>query len=56
VWLGYFIERPESHSLHHQRGVHRHNDADLPVLDMLFGTFHNPREHACHLIQTGEPR
>jgi sterol desaturase/sphingolipid hydroxylase (fatty acid hydroxylase superfamily) len=46
VWLGYFIQRPESHSLHHQRGVHRHNYADLPVLDMLFGTFHNPREHA----------
>jgi sterol desaturase/sphingolipid hydroxylase (fatty acid hydroxylase superfamily) len=46
VWLGYFIQRPESHSLHHQRGVHRHNYADLPVLDMIFGTFHNPREHA----------
>jgi sterol desaturase/sphingolipid hydroxylase (fatty acid hydroxylase superfamily) len=46
VWLGYFIQRPESHSVHHQRGVHRHNYADLPLVDMLFGTFHNPREHA----------
>lgn len=46
VWLGYFIQRPESHSVHHQRGVHRHNYADLPVIDMLFGTFCNPRDHA----------
>lgn len=46
VWLGYLIQRPESHSVHHQRGVHRHNYADLPVIDMLFGSFHNPRNHA----------
>jgi sterol desaturase/sphingolipid hydroxylase (fatty acid hydroxylase superfamily) len=45
-WLGYFIQRPESHSVHHQRGVHRHNYADLPLVDMLFGTFRNPHEHA----------
>lgn len=42
VWLGYFVQRPESHSVHHQRGVHRYNYADLPVVDMLFGTFRNP--------------
>lgn len=46
VWLGYLIQRPESHSVHHQRGVHRHNYADLPLIDLLFGTFHNPRDHA----------
>jgi sterol desaturase/sphingolipid hydroxylase (fatty acid hydroxylase superfamily) len=46
VWLGYLIQRPESHSLHHQRGVHRHNYADLPLIDMLFGTFRNPRHPA----------
>lgn len=46
VWLGYLIQRPESHSLHHQRGVHRMNYADLPVVDMLFGSFANPRRHA----------
>lgn len=45
-WLGYVIQRPESHSVHHQRGVHRHNYADLPLVDMLFGTFENPRQHA----------
>lgn len=44
-WLGYLIQRPESHSLHHGRGVHAHNYADLPLVDMLFGTFSNPDAH-----------
>ena len=42
-WLGYFIQRPESHTIHHGKGLHRYNYADLPVFDMLFGTFQNPR-------------
>lgn len=41
-WLGYFIQRPESHTLHHARGIHRHNYSDLPLWDIIFGTFHNP--------------
>ena len=41
-WLGYLIQRPESHAIHHQRGVHAYNYADLPLIDMLFGTFRNP--------------
>lgn len=41
-WLGYLIQRPESHALHHARGVHRFNYSDLPLIDMLFGTFRNP--------------
>jgi sterol desaturase/sphingolipid hydroxylase (fatty acid hydroxylase superfamily) len=41
VWLGYLIQRPESHNIHHARGVHRYNYADLPLIDMLFGTFRN---------------
>lgn len=47
-WLGYVVQRPESHTVHHARGVHAKNYADLPVIDMLFGTFENPRgyEHA----------
>lgn len=45
-WLGYFVQRPESHSHHHERGVHARNYADLPVFDLLFGTFHNPRDFA----------
>jgi sterol desaturase/sphingolipid hydroxylase (fatty acid hydroxylase superfamily) len=43
-WLGYLIQRPESHSAHHERGVHARNYGDLPLFDMIFGTFHNPRE------------
>jgi sterol desaturase/sphingolipid hydroxylase (fatty acid hydroxylase superfamily) len=43
-WLGYLIQRPESHSCHHERGVHARNYGDLPIFDIIFGTFHNPRE------------
>ena len=42
-WLGFLIQRPESHGIHHARGVHRDNYSDLPLWDMLFGTFRNPR-------------
>ena len=42
-WLGYLIQRPESHHIHHARGVHRYNYADLPAFDMIFGSFRNPR-------------
>ena len=42
-WLGFFIQRPESHGIHHARGVHGYNYSDLPLWDMLFGTFRNPR-------------
>jgi len=45
-WLGYFVQRPESHSVHHGRGIHRYNYADLPVFDMIFGTFRNPESYA----------
>ena len=41
-WLGYLVQRPESHSFHHERGVHARNYSDLPVFDLLFGTFYNP--------------
>ena len=41
-WMGYLVQRPESHVLHHQRGRHRYNYANLPLWDMVFGTFRNP--------------
>lgn len=41
-WLGFLVVRPESHALHHARGVHAYNYADLPLIDMLGGTFRNP--------------
>lgn len=43
-WLGYLIQRPESHGVHHRRGLHAYNYSDLPVWDMLLGTFRNPAE------------
>ena len=44
-WLGYIVERPESHSVHHARGAHRNNYSELPLFDMLFGTFVNPETY-----------
>ncbi len=44
-WMGYIIQRPESHTLHHARGIHRNNYSDLPIIDMLFGTFKNPKSY-----------
>jgi sterol desaturase/sphingolipid hydroxylase (fatty acid hydroxylase superfamily) len=41
-WLGYIIQRPESHSVHHGKGIHRFNYSDLPLWDIVFGTFRNP--------------
>jgi sterol desaturase/sphingolipid hydroxylase (fatty acid hydroxylase superfamily) len=41
-WLGYVIQRPESHTVHHGRGIHGMNYCDLPLFDILFGTFRNP--------------
>jgi sterol desaturase/sphingolipid hydroxylase (fatty acid hydroxylase superfamily) len=43
-WLGFCFQRPESHRRHHERHLHRGNYSDLPLWDMLFGTFDNPRE------------
>jgi sterol desaturase/sphingolipid hydroxylase (fatty acid hydroxylase superfamily) len=42
-WLGYIVQRPESHSVHHGRGIHHWNYSDLPLFDILFGTFRNPK-------------
>ena len=42
TWLGYLIQRPEQHAVHHQRGVHAYNYSDFPIYDYLFGTFRNP--------------
>ena len=44
-WLGYIIQRPESHSYHHAKGIHKSNYSDLPIFDILFGTFLNPEKY-----------
>jgi sterol desaturase/sphingolipid hydroxylase (fatty acid hydroxylase superfamily) len=42
-WLGYIIQRPESHGYHHAQDIHQSNYSDLPLFDLIFGTFHNPK-------------
>ena len=41
-WLGYILQRPESHGLHHELGIHGRNYSDFPLWDSLMGTFVNP--------------
>lgn len=44
-WLGYIIQRPESHSIHHGKGIHKYNYSSFPLFDMIFGTFKNPKTY-----------
>ena len=36
--------RPSNAPLPHAKGLHRHNYTDLPLLDIVFDVFRNPRE------------
>jgi sterol desaturase/sphingolipid hydroxylase (fatty acid hydroxylase superfamily) len=45
-WIGFLVQRPESHRIHHRYRHHTQNFADLPLWDFLFGTFRNPRPGA----------
>ncbi len=47
-WIGWLIQRPESHRIHHQRNHHSQNYADLPLWDWMFGTLKNPRTSPAH--------
>ena len=38
-WTGWLLQRPEHHSIHHQRDVHNFNFGDITLWDRLFGTF-----------------
>ena len=49
-WLGYRVKLSESHTLHHGTSLHRFNSTDLPIFEILFGTFRN---HQDHEIETG---
>ena len=37
--LAWLIQRPEAHSIHHAYEVHGWNYSDLPLWDMVFGTY-----------------
>jgi sterol desaturase/sphingolipid hydroxylase (fatty acid hydroxylase superfamily) len=50
-WLGFIIQRPESHRLHHLRNNRIcQNYGDIPFLDILGGTFKNPKPDAYHPV------
>lgn len=57
-WLGYIIQRPESHTYHHAMDIHQKNYSDLPIFDILFGTFYNPEdfEHKTGFYQGASAR
>ena len=44
-WIGYIIQRPESHSIHHGKGIHKYNYSNFPLFDIIFGTFKNPKTY-----------
>lgn len=58
VWLGYIVQRPESHTVHHAKGIHAYNYSDLPLFDIVFGTFRNPAnfEHETGFYQGASAR
>ncbi|HTJ47604.1 MAG TPA: sterol desaturase family protein [Kofleriaceae bacterium] len=43
-WVGYVIQRPEAHSIHHTRGVHAYNYGAVVWWDVAFGTYRNPKD------------
>ncbi len=44
-WIGYFFQRPEMHRIHHQKNKHYSNFSDLPLWDILFRTYKNPKTY-----------
>lgn len=40
-WLGYVIQRPEMHKIHHSFAHHRDNFTFLSIWDIVFKTFNN---------------
>jgi len=43
-WLGYILQRPEMHRMHHKH-MHHAQNYGLAIWDILFGTFSNPKEY-----------
>lgn len=57
-WIGWFVQRPEQHSIHHQIDLHAHNYADFILWDRIFGTFKEAEHfsHACGFPNGNESR
>ncbi|NAY90524.1 fatty acid hydroxylase [Muricauda sp. JGD-17] len=45
TWIGYLIQRPEAHTVHHAKGIHAYNYAGITIYDIIFGTFKNPKDY-----------
>ena len=43
-WLGYLLQRPEMHRVHHKH-LHHAQNYGLSIWDLLFGTFNNPDKY-----------
>lgn len=53
-WTGFLMQRPESHLVHHSRDKQFvKNHADLPIWDILGGTFFNPTNEYIDTLETG---
>jgi sterol desaturase/sphingolipid hydroxylase (fatty acid hydroxylase superfamily) len=48
TWVGWFLQRPEHHSIHHEVDVHTFNFGDITWWDRLFGTFKEAERFAEH--------
>lgn len=57
-WVGYVMQRPEHHSIHHEFNVHKYNFGDITWWDRLFGTFRDTDKFAaeCGFKQGREQR
>jgi len=44
LWVGYILQRPEMHRVHHKH-LHHAQNYGLSIWDLLFGTFYNPKEY-----------
>ncbi|MEJ0062364.1 MAG: sterol desaturase family protein [Alphaproteobacteria bacterium] len=53
-WTGYFLQRPEHHSIHHCRDVHDFNYGDITWWDRIFGTFRECQDFVPHCGYHGD--
>jgi len=53
-WVGYFIQRPEMHIIHHAQDKQCvYNHGDISIWDILNRTFFNPTDEQVNAMQTG---
>jgi len=49
-WVGWVVQRPEAHAIHHARGVHAYNYGKLMIWDIVLGTFRNPASFSSEAV------